>query len=86
MIKSRTHYTNDGRCSDLSLTTSRYRIGDSFFSLPVPEVQELLTASIERIDGEVSAVEEKLGELREEMQELKTVLYGRFGKSINLEA
>lgn len=69
-----------------SLTASRYRIGDSFFSLPVPEVQELLTASVERIDGEVSAVEEKLGELREEMQELKAALYGRFGKSINLEA
>ncbi|CZT18883.1 probable prefoldin subunit 4 [Ramularia collo-cygni] len=63
-----------------------YRIGDSFFSLPVPEVQELLTASVERIDGEVSTVEEKLGELREEMQELKAALYGRFGKSINLEA
>lgn len=41
---------------------------------------------MERIDGEVSTVEEKLGELREEMQELKAALYGRFGKSINLEA
>lgn len=70
----------------LSLMISRYRIGDSFFSLPVPEVQELLTTSIERIDGEVSAVEDKLSELREEMQELKAALYGRFGKSINLEA
>lgn len=70
----------------LLLMTSSYRIGDSFFSLPVPEVQELLTASVERIDGEVSAVEDQLGELREEMQELKAALYGRFGKSINLEA
>lgn len=64
----------------------RYKIGDSFFALPLPEVQELLTASVEKIDGEVSAVEEKLGELREEMQDLKTALYGRFGRSINLEA
>lgn len=65
---------------------NRYKIGDSFFLLPLPEVQELLTASIEKIDTAVAAVEEKLSEHREEMQELKTALYGRFGRSINLEA
>jgi prefoldin subunit 4 len=63
-----------------------YKIGDSFFLLPLPEVQELLTASIEKIDTDVTAVEEKLSEHREEMQQLKTALYGRFGRSINLEA
>jgi prefoldin subunit 4 len=64
----------------------RYKIGDSFFLLPLPEVQELLIASIEKIDADVAAVEEKLSEHREEMQQLKTALYGRFGRSINLEA
>lgn len=49
-------------------------------------MQELLSASVEQIDGDVSAVEDKLSELREEMQGLKAALYGRFGKSINLEA
>lgn len=49
------------------------------------EVQELLSAAVERIDSEVSTVEEKLDEYREEMQTLKNDLYGRFGKSINLE-
>lgn len=43
-------------------------------------------ASVEQLDAEVSAVEKKLGELREEMADLKTALYGRFGRSINLEA
>ncbi|GIZ46163.1 hypothetical protein CKM354_000930100 [Cercospora kikuchii] len=62
-----------------------YKIGDSFFNLPVSEVQELLSTAVERIDGEVGAVEEKISEYREEMQTLKTELYGRFGKSINLE-
>ncbi|KXT16284.1 hypothetical protein AC579_462 [Pseudocercospora musae] len=62
-----------------------YKIGDSFFNLPVPEVQELLSAAMERINGEVSSLEEKLGEYREEMQSLKSTLYARFGKSINLE-
>ncbi|KAK4946863.1 hypothetical protein LTR66_014241 [Elasticomyces elasticus] len=63
-----------------------YKMGDCFISLPVPEVQELLSASVEKIDGDFSAVEDKLGEIREEMQELKAALYGRFGRSINLEA
>ena len=66
--------------------STRYKIGDSFFLLPLPEVQELLAASIEKIDGDVTTVEEKLSELRDEMQQLKTALYGRFGRSINLEA
>ena len=69
-----------------SCVTHRYKIGDSFFSLPVPEVQELLSSSVEKIDGDVSNLEEKLNGLRDEMGELKTALYGRFGRSINLEA
>lgn len=55
-------------------------------NLSVEEVQELLAASVTRIDSEVTATEEKLSELREEMTTLKTALYGRFGRSINLEA
>ena len=63
----------------------RYKIGDSFISLPLPEVQQLLASSTEKIEEEVSKVEAKLSEVREEMQELKVALYARFGRSINLE-
>ena len=49
------------------------------------EVQELLSASTEKIEEEVSALEDKLGTIREEMQQLKVELYARFGRSINLE-
>ncbi|KAH7412706.1 Prefoldin subunit-domain-containing protein [Cadophora sp. MPI-SDFR-AT-0126] len=62
-----------------------YKIGDSFISLPLPEVQEMLEASTSKIDESVSALEEKLNTTREEMDQLKVELYGRFGKSINLE-
>ncbi|MCJ1379475.1 hypothetical protein MMC17_002576 [Xylographa soralifera] len=62
-----------------------YKIGDSFISLPLPQVQELLSSSTEKIEEEVSTVEEKLSEIREEMQQLKVALYARFGRSINLE-
>ena len=86
MRRSRTTlpFIDDLRLFNL-LTGIRYKIGDSFFQLPVPEVQELLSASVEKIDGEVTAVEEQLSTMREEMQELKNALYGRFGRSINLE-
>ena len=67
-------------------TLYRYKIGDSFFSLPVPEVQELLSASVDGIDTEVTTLEDRISELQDEMQDLKTELYSRFGKSINLEA
>ena len=48
-------------------------------------MQELLSGSVEKIDGEVTALEEKMSGLNDEMQELKAALYGRFGRSINLE-
>jgi prefoldin subunit 4 len=54
--------------------------------LPVPEVQELLSSSVDKIEAEVTSLEEKISELNDEMQDLKTALYGRFGRSINLEA
>ncbi|KAI9035736.1 tubulin-binding prefolding complex subunit GIM3 [Aspergillus affinis] len=62
-----------------------YKIGDSFFQLPLEEAQSLLSSSTEQIDTEVSGLEDKLSDLREELQELKVALYARFGRSINLE-
>lgn len=90
MTKSRTspdipRYPLSTPKADFDIAYHRYRIGDSFVSLPLPEVQELLSASTERIEHDVSAVEEKLSGIREEMQELKVALYARFGRSINLE-
>lgn len=60
-------------------------MGDTFIALPVDEVRELLSSSMTKIEESVSAVEDKLGTVREEMELLKVDLYARFGKSINLE-
>jgi len=62
-----------------------YKIGDSFFQLPLAEAQSMLSTSTEQIDQDVSKLEESMGELREELQQLKVSLYARFGRSINLE-
>lgn len=48
-------------------------------------MQQLLASSTEKIEEVVSAVQEKLSGIREEMGQLKVVLYARFGRSINLE-
>ncbi|PLB37413.1 tubulin-binding prefolding complex subunit GIM3 [Aspergillus candidus] len=62
-----------------------YKIGDTFFQLPLAEAQSLLSTSTETIDSEVAKMEESLGEVRDELQQLKVALYARFGRSINLE-
>ena len=59
-----------------SHTNYSYKIGDSFVLLPLSEVQELLSASVDAINNDVTTVEEKLETLREEMQQLKNALYG----------
>lgn len=53
--------------------------------LPLTEVQSLLSASSEEIDADVTRLEDALGDLREELSQLKVALYARFGKSINLD-
>ena len=45
----------------------------------------MLEASTGDIDGEVDVLKEQLTQVQEEMGELKKALYGRFGRSINLE-
>ncbi|KAF2103843.1 prefoldin subunit 4 [Rhizodiscina lignyota] len=64
---------------------TKVQIGDSFVALPLPEVQELLSHSSDKIDKDVTALEDKLSSVRDEMQDLKVALYARFGRSINLE-
>lgn len=67
------------------LTRFRYKVGDCFVSLPQPQVLELLESSTQTIDEEVEALKSKLESVQDEMGELKKALYGRFGRSINLE-
>jgi prefoldin subunit 4 len=70
---------------EAELTLNSYKIGDSFISLPLPEVQEMLSTSTSKIEEDVSGLEEKLKTVREEMSQLKVELYARFGRSINLD-
>ncbi|KAI0198848.1 Prefoldin subunit-domain-containing protein [Astrocystis sublimbata] len=62
-----------------------YKIGDAFFHIPLEQAQEMLATSSSRIEEEVSELEDKMGNTKDEMQQLKVELYARFGRSINLE-
>ncbi|KAL6855080.1 hypothetical protein ACO1O0_006218 [Amphichorda felina] len=63
----------------------QYRVGDSFFHLPLEQAQQMLETATTRSEEESSELEEKLGSVRDEMKQLKVELYARFGKQINLE-
>jgi chaperonin cofactor prefoldin len=71
--------------TSIHLTPHSFKVGDSFVSLSQPQVLELLEASTTDIDSEVVLLREKLEGVQDEMAELKKALYGRFGRSINLE-
>lgn len=45
----------------------------------------MLSTSSNKLEEEISELEDKLGTIREEMTQLKVELYARFGKTINLE-
>lgn len=84
-VSFRTSFVHKPNAGLNLLLVYRYKIGDSFFSIPLPEAQSMLSTSTEKLTDEVTALEESLSKLREEMHDLKVALYARFGKSINLE-
>ncbi|CUS14901.1 unnamed protein product [Tuber aestivum] len=64
---------------------ARYKIGDSFFHLPLEEAMHLLEASKEEVGKEVEEIAEKMEANEGVMNSLKVDLYAKFGKAINLE-
>lgn len=61
------------------------KMGECYVLLPKEEAEETLERKIGECDERLSAVDEKITELKSVMTELKVQLYGRFGKSINLD-
>ncbi|KAJ3287337.1 hypothetical protein HK104_008653 [Borealophlyctis nickersoniae] len=63
----------------------KYRIGDAFVSLPLEECNERIASESAEISGELDKLSAKMEGIGKEMAKLKAILYGKFGKSINLE-
>ncbi|RKO95071.1 Prefoldin subunit 4, partial [Caulochytrium protostelioides] len=63
----------------------KYRIGDTFVDLTLEESQERLAAATAAVQKELQAMKAQMDEAHAEVARLKKILYGKFGKSINLE-
>ena len=63
----------------------KYKVGDAFVSISLEETQERLTVEDSRIKQELEDLSGQLEKVTADMAKLKTLLYAKFGKSINLE-
>ncbi|KAG0365099.1 Prefoldin, subunit 4 [Gamsiella multidivaricata] len=79
----------DDLASELELADEdepvRYRIGETFVSLSLEAAQERISKAQEELDSEILVLKTQMDEAVEKMDELKKVLYARFGNAINLE-
>ncbi|KAI5075887.1 hypothetical protein GOP47_0009963 [Adiantum capillus-veneris] len=63
----------------------RYQLGEVFCHMPKDEVEERLEALKEENQKELEHLEEEKDAILAQMANLKTILYGKFKDSINLE-
>jgi prefoldin subunit 4 len=61
-------------------------LGNAFFETSEDTATDHCENEVERMQTELDTLENEEGEMSDEMKSLKSILYGRFGKSINLEA
>jgi prefoldin subunit 4 len=60
-------------------------IGESFFDTSEEAATEFCEAEVERMSETLETLNKEEETILEEQAELKKILYGRFGKSIQLE-
>lgn len=62
-----------------------YKVGVIFMLLKQHEVVQQLEEDVEKVQESISSLETQEDQLENEIKELKTVLYAKFGDNINLE-
>ncbi|KAK2076033.1 hypothetical protein QBZ16_001369 [Prototheca wickerhamii] len=62
-----------------------YFVGECFFHLDKEQAEERLQQATEKGAAQVEALQKERAHIQASRDELKTVLYGRFGSNINLE-
>lgn len=66
-------------------STLSYKVGEAFVHIPLSVAQARLEQDQESLDKEIGTLWNKIEECETTMKELKVVLYGKFGKAINLD-
>ena len=64
----------------------RFLLGDCFMAVDEDYVNDKLEELKEEKQGEIDALEKRIGGITDRQKELKASLYERFGSSINLDA
>ncbi|PBK95407.1 Prefoldin subunit 4 [Armillaria gallica] len=62
-----------------------YKVGETFLHMPHPRAMKRLERDQAAIDSQVSILAAKSDACQKEMNELKVVLYAKFGRAINLD-
>ncbi|KAJ1901798.1 hypothetical protein LPJ66_000527 [Kickxella alabastrina] len=62
-----------------------YKIGDAFVMLTLEAAQERVEKDKAAIDAQVEGLDSQISQVSSEMEELKKMLYAKFGQAINLE-
>lgn len=60
-------------------------IGESFFDTTEDDATEYCETEVERLQAKIDVLDSEQETILEEQAKLKKILYGRFGKSIQLE-
>ncbi|KAL2912232.1 hypothetical protein HK105_208300 [Polyrhizophydium stewartii] len=63
----------------------KYRIGDAYVSLSLSDAQGRIESEQAQLTQELESFSNRINGIKTEMAKLKALLYGKFGKSINLE-
>jgi len=63
----------------------RYKIGDAYVHLTTEDAQARIAKDQEVADQQLEEVKTRIDDVTGKMSELKTHLYAKFGKAINLE-
>lgn len=62
-----------------------YVVGECLVHLPREDVEERLQTALDEVQAEAKGIEGQIKATKQRMQELKAILYARFGTAINLE-
>ncbi|KAG7877938.1 hypothetical protein KL905_001204 [Ogataea polymorpha] len=62
-----------------------YKIGDSFVLMKQSEIVERLENDQELLDSKIGELESQIEDIDQELNNLKKLLYAKFGNAINLE-
>eukprot|EP00237_Pycnococcus_provasolii_P003622 CAMPEP_0119189064 /NCGR_PEP_ID=MMETSP1316-20130426/469_1 /TAXON_ID=41880 /ORGANISM="Pycnococcus provasolii, Strain RCC2336" /LENGTH=129 /DNA_ID=CAMNT_0007183603 /DNA_START=652 /DNA_END=1037 /DNA_ORIENTATION=+ len=64
---------------------TKYLLGEVFVRVENDEADELIDNETERSKAEIEKLHEEMNQAKSKMEELKVVLYAKFGNNINLE-